>query len=313
MSNTKPIISNNDLHYRYIIFMLICAAILIACSKWSESSSFTTYLSNAATMTSLLLGVVAIFYSFISNDSMSRSLGSISTITTEVKGVQNEIQGFVNLTKEANASSETNTALVQDASKHLSSSLKSLEQTLTDISSQNATLQDLISQIPNKFDQLDAKITGISALKEEKPRQERQVATEEKIPDELIDGFLRRSTVDQNIFLIACAEAYKRKVKFDISSLCKIAELRTSKESLSGYFYCMIALQVCETDKLFSIRDNVSIDDMHPALKNTAKSYLIEYLNRTGGTLLNRDTRLKQISLVEDWILSLQSVEEAGA
>lgn len=73
--------------------------IAIATEKWSSKGEFTTYLSNAATMTSLFLGVVAIFYSFVSNDSMSRSLGSITTITSEVGAVRDEINNFVGITK----------------------------------------------------------------------------------------------------------------------------------------------------------------------------------------------------------------------
>ena len=53
-----------SLHFKYCGFIAVMVVVAIATERWSTSKDFTTYLSNAATMTSLLLGVVAIFYSF---------------------------------------------------------------------------------------------------------------------------------------------------------------------------------------------------------------------------------------------------------
>jgi len=60
------------IHFFYCILILVIAIIAIATDRWTAQKDFTAYLSNAATMTSLLLGLVAIFYSFISNDGLSK-------------------------------------------------------------------------------------------------------------------------------------------------------------------------------------------------------------------------------------------------
>jgi hypothetical protein len=120
------------LHFKYFIFMLFAVIIAIATERWSSNKEFTTYLSNAATMTSLLLGVVAIFYSFVSNDGMSRSLGSITTVSSEVREARQKIEQFVRLTEEATQAGSRTTALVHDASAKLSGSLVSFEDTLRD-------------------------------------------------------------------------------------------------------------------------------------------------------------------------------------
>ncbi|MDZ4057086.1 MAG: hypothetical protein U1D69_08985, partial [Polynucleobacter sp.] len=56
-----------SLHFKYCVLILGMIIIAVATDRWTARQDFTTLLSNAATMTSLVLALVAIFYSFISN------------------------------------------------------------------------------------------------------------------------------------------------------------------------------------------------------------------------------------------------------
>jgi hypothetical protein len=87
------------LHFRYCGLIAVMIFIFVVTDRWTDKGDFTSYLSNAATMTSLILGVVAIFYSFISNDGMSRSLGSVNTVADEVRQVRGDIKEFAQQTK----------------------------------------------------------------------------------------------------------------------------------------------------------------------------------------------------------------------
>jgi hypothetical protein len=82
---------NSPIHYRYWILILIAAVILVMAEKWSARDNFTVYLSNAATLTSLLLGMVAIFYAYISNESISTSLGKVEGISKGLEEVKSQI------------------------------------------------------------------------------------------------------------------------------------------------------------------------------------------------------------------------------
>jgi len=95
-----------QLHFYYCGLIAAMIVVFLISDRWTGQANFTAYLSNAATMTSLLLGVVAIFYSFISNDGMSRSLGSIHMVTDEVRQVRSDIKGFA---QQINTSTETAT------------------------------------------------------------------------------------------------------------------------------------------------------------------------------------------------------------
>ena len=123
---------NNDaeriaLHFKYCALILVMIIVAVATDRWTAQKDFTAYLSNAATMTSLVLGLVAIFYSFISNDSLSKSLGSITTVATEVRDAKAEISRYVDLSKQATGASADNAALLKDASESVGTSLSSLQ------------------------------------------------------------------------------------------------------------------------------------------------------------------------------------------
>ena len=178
------------LHFKYCALIALLAFIAMATERWSQKETFTTYLSNAATMTSLLLGVVAIFYSFISNDSLSRSLGSISTVSTEVQGARHQIGQFLDLTKSATDASASNTTLVQAASQNLTTNLESLQQTLKAIADQNTTLRELVAVLPSRLEVLESKVGDVAEALGEKPPQAQSALTPEDISARAIERLL---------------------------------------------------------------------------------------------------------------------------
>ena len=109
------------LHFRYCGLIAVMIFIFVVTDRWTDKGDFTSYLSNAATMTSLILGVVAIFYSFIANDGMSRSLGSVNTVADEVRQVRGDIKEFAQQTKRSTETATENNNLVEAASNELSS------------------------------------------------------------------------------------------------------------------------------------------------------------------------------------------------
>lgn len=277
MCNTNPGTDNSHLHYRYIICMLIGASILITCSKWSERPEFTSYLSNAATMTSLLLGVVAIFYSFISNNEMSKNLGSISTISTEVKAVKTEIQGFVEITKGVNTKSNESAITISDASTILKTSLGSLQQTLDGIVAGNATMQQLLSELPTRGD-IDSRFEDIKRAQGEKPPQEKTVSTDTLVSSKFIDNFLENSTVTQNLFVLACVEANMRNKDLSTRKFCNAVSLNTPATFI-GFLSCMHAMTICKRRAGPLPIISTKILSIHPRLKEHTLNYIQHYID----------------------------------
>jgi hypothetical protein len=110
-------------------------------------AKFTEYLSNAATITSLVLALVAIFYSFIANDGLSKSLGNISTVASEVKEARGQISDYLELAKEPGDTAKQRASLIRQVSD-VGSNLAALTGTLGAIKTQTDALHATIATLP---------------------------------------------------------------------------------------------------------------------------------------------------------------------
>ena len=90
-------------NFAYITLILLVALLVVIAHKWTPQPRFTEYLSNAATLASLLLALVAIVYSFVSSESISKSLGQISLISRDVQASKDEVREFVGTAKGLNS------------------------------------------------------------------------------------------------------------------------------------------------------------------------------------------------------------------
>lgn len=269
---------NIALHFKYFALITTLAIIFMATERWSSKPDFTTYLSNAATMTSLLLGVVAIFYSFISNDGMSRNLGSINTVVNEVREVRNDIQNFSEETKRNTEIAGTNNILVKEASVELSEMMTSLTETLSAISFQNDTLKDVVSNLPNRIDQLENKFGDVAKAIAENPQQNQTSVTE--IPAKVTERFLFKTTFSQHLFVIACVLANEKDKPLDITSFCNKIELN-AVNSFQGFANCMNAVQLCSLELLEGKDKVYKIKSIHPELQKKAQTTYSRYVETT--------------------------------
>ena len=107
--------------------------IALITEKWSSKEGFTSYLSNAATLTSLLLGLVAIFYSFISNDSLSRGLGGITVVSKEIGEAREMIAGYLQQAEESNHALTSSKDSLDRAKDLIAEDLKGLGEMLNEV------------------------------------------------------------------------------------------------------------------------------------------------------------------------------------
>lgn len=262
------------LHFKYCALIAVMLLVFLATERWSATKDFTTYLSNAATMTSLLLGVVAIFYSFISNDGMSRSLGSINTVASEVREVREDIQNFAEQTKISTEAASTNNTIVRAASSELSGTMISLSETLGAISLQNETLKELVASLPGRIDLLETKFEDVAKSLTEKPQQFQAPISTTDIPNNAVERFLDRATFQQHMLVIACVIAFQKNKALDIPALCKAIEWN-GPSSFVGFLGCMHAVQLCSRATV-SVQDKTyTILSVHNELKLNARSSFV--------------------------------------
>ena len=272
---------NNDtlaLHFKYCALIAVMFLVFLATERWSTNKDFTIYLSNAATMTSLLLGVVAIFYSFISNDGMSRSLGSISTVTNEVREVRVDIQKFAEQTKTSTETAASNNLLFKGASTELSATMAALTETLEALSLQNDTLKDLVASLPNRIDQLENKFGDVAKAIGEKPQQLQAPVSTADIPAKAVERFLARATFQQHLLILACVLSAQTKMPLDIPALCTAIEWKASNQ-FQGFLGCMHAVQLCSRSAIEGKDKTFTISSVHPELQQNARSSFIYYVD----------------------------------
>jgi len=286
------------LHFSYWIAILISAIILISTEKWSTSPGFTTYLSNAATMTSLLLAVVAIFYSFISNDSLSRSLGSMTTVANEVKDARAEIKGFVTQTSSTNEQAARNNELVREASSQLVEAITSLKTTLSEISEQNESLRGVMSGLPSRFDQIESKVGEVAKSLDSRSATPQPAENQKELPSIYIDALLERVPLQHHLMLIACLLCKNNSKEIDSAEFAKLIDW-TNANSAETFLLTIVSLGVCSGTR--SRPKAFRLTAVHPRLEERARETYESYVKRRYPTPTEREGWMKKLATVEEY------------
>ena len=166
-NRVKTVLVNNRtilIHFSYWLLILVLLLIAVITEKWSQSAGFTTYLSNAATLTSLVLGLVAIFYSFISNDSLSKGLGGISEASREITDSKGQIAGYLRETETINRSVVSSRGSIEQARKELSEDLNELKSLLQGVREESRELGGIVSSIPPRLEKVETGMEGLFVL-----------------------------------------------------------------------------------------------------------------------------------------------------
>lgn len=135
------------IHFFYVVVILGGVIVLLATKHWTGLQGFTDYLSVAATITSLVLGVLAIIYSFVSSNSTNNSLGSIESAAQDIRSIGFDLRSVVTegqqLQKQAESRNQEFHHLVGD-----------LRQAVDGISSTTTEIAGTIQGLPSQFGEL---------------------------------------------------------------------------------------------------------------------------------------------------------------
>ena len=74
-----------ELHFRYIIGILLATIIGLLSFKLADNQLMVGYISFALTLSSILLALIAIVHAFISNGSLSQSIGSLHQAAADIR------------------------------------------------------------------------------------------------------------------------------------------------------------------------------------------------------------------------------------
>ncbi|WP_322086463.1 hypothetical protein [Burkholderia sp. BCC1999] len=270
------------IHFFYCVVMLSIAIIVIATDRWTAQKDFTTYLSNAATMTSLMLGLVAIFYSFIANDGLSKSLGNISTVADEVGKSRDQISQFVTHTTTATEAAERNAEAVERVTREVATSISGLHVTLESIRNQSQSLQATLGAIPTRLDQLEMNVVDAAkaASKEKVGKDElnRKLTGAHELSDAVVDRFLARSPFIYNLLTYALVQANRSRKDVSIKDVGLIIDYDVATANWA-FVTCMSAVGLVGID-FTSEYPICRVSEVHKRLIDNTRSYIESYVGR---------------------------------
>ena len=128
----------NSLHYKYWIFILILIIIVIFSYYNSGDANLTSMIAFAATIASIILSVLAIFMSILSNNSIGGMLHKVRDMHDAVSGIPSSLEQSVSELKDASTGL---TSINQDVTKSLSALGAKLQDLDEHISENNSKLQ----------------------------------------------------------------------------------------------------------------------------------------------------------------------------
>lgn len=139
------------IHFFYIVLILIGCLILMATRDWTKLEGFTDYLSVSATITSLVLGVLAIIYGFVSSNSTNSFLGSVEASAREMQNIGSQLKELLSKGQELQEKAG-------NRNEELHTLIGNLRSTIDDLTTSTTNMAGAIEILPIKFDSLRSEI-----------------------------------------------------------------------------------------------------------------------------------------------------------
>lgn len=128
--NSKP--NTLKIHFLYVVGILVAIIIAISTLRLSDNQNFTSIISFAGTITSIILSVLAIFITVLSNDSLSNLMERIRGLIDVINPAKNKIdESSDKIEKTIKQLSETNSEL-KETSKSIEEMVQNLKKDVCD-------------------------------------------------------------------------------------------------------------------------------------------------------------------------------------
>ena len=273
------------IHFFYVTLILSSAIVVLITVEWTPEQNFTKYIGNAATLTSLVLGLVAIFYAFVSNDSMQKSIGNIVSVSRAVSKSGKSIKEFAS---QARASIDVVGRAydgLSSSSSKLDASLGALDSRLSQFTEQANNVERALAALPSALNERFSGLEEAINQNFEKYGLKSQVTSgktrgaEARAPlaDDIARRFLRMCTMPVNILAYACVMANKHNKPLDPQQLSTAL-----KTGLAGYYRgALSAMDAIGLVDRWEVEagDGYSVDSVHPIFIAEAESYFRRYLD----------------------------------
>lgn len=210
--------NRNDLHYRYIILIIS----LIAISGFSffhcEDSNLVAFISFAATISSIILSVLAIFITVISNDSMSSLINKIGDIYDKITGMPQKI--------------EESTQGIQNVSNSLNESIQRMINITSKLDQKTQDLEGTVTELHHKVTHMDESLSIFTSTQTKKEQENIDLTAEQ------VEKFLNKTSYAGLLILYAINCSIDQKLnELVYDDFINVIGLKPDNTIYSYYFY----------------------------------------------------------------------------
>jgi hypothetical protein len=254
------------IHGCWIIGILTAAVIFQSSVKVDVGGDVATVIGVATGMVSLVVGIIAIFYSFVSNNSLSETSSRLKDSSTAI----------------------------QKSVEDVSSNLKEITERLSPL-----------SDVAKKVAEVHTKIQAASQVVQTTNSTPPQPAHNKFDAVEFVEYFLKVSSWSGLLVLYLAKEAHKKNKPFNIYAWSK-ATNGISAEYSFGFLVASVATgTLTYNERVYQERGEILIIQFIPLLSDRIDKRIDEDMKRPGITKQDSDSRISQKANTDKYIHSL--------
>lgn len=268
--------STLGIHFFYVALILTLVIILLATAQWTELPHFTDYLSTAATITSLVLALLAIIYAFISNDSLSQATGVVTEAANEAQDATAKIAVLLSSVQSlTNGANDSNSRLA-DISQKFEAQMGVLTDTVSTLELQANAISDVLPEIPKGLNAIEKRFDEFAQSAKASGANEAPLPAQQM--DEVAATAVKNASPAGLLLLHACYLSKQTQKSFDIKEL-----FDAFPEYVRGYMLCLSSIDLISFDKEINKYPIVTVIDCSDQL-NTARDEYLKRMENTDGT-----------------------------
>ena len=256
--------------YNYVLWSIIVILAIMLVNLFAQQTCnneiFVNQVSFASTISSIILSVIAIIMTVVSNDSISSLLHKVRDLHDNIKDIPSDIKKTSN---DLNNSVEQLNSLEDKLNKIP----EKLEQTQETINHSIEKLICILDDVKIKVEGIDQKTDRFKEKLLSFPEVEKTDSVTPGFSKEFIESFIERLPLLPIVTIYICASASKKNKLIELHELLNFIELKAFQEYVSTVIVIFRALGLIEAEQYVGVWKIISINKTVESL--ATKRYLL--------------------------------------
>ena len=285
----------HHLHYIYVILILLLILVSIIAYYHSDEHDLVAQVGFAASISSIILSVLAIIVTVVSNGSMDKlahGMYGLRNVPADVKkSTDDAIKKITDTTNSLNQASEENSQSIADMQKKFEDLFHELEQHVADKLQENANSVENIKKMVTDM-QVSTQSLANSMSSDSK------IDLDSRLSEELVDHLMERNSLAGYVFLYTINNYIEKNlsVPFNLKKMDEIYQDQTYSQYFYGYLVLMIAMNICEANTPSKERLEYVFTSLDPLVRDKMKEN-IGKKKLSSAILAKIDSYLDELSL----------------